>query len=82
MIFIAYDYDGYPISIVNARNKELANAYWQGADIVACSSKCLEEDFESIDKHITGVYPILKTQEKNITSFGDHHGKKYIIVSK
>lgn len=33
MIYIAYDYDGYVISIVNSRSEELANAYWQGANI-------------------------------------------------
>ncbi len=76
MIFIAKNYDGYTISIVNARSIELANAYWQGADIVPHSITCLEKDFDNINTHITGVYSLLRTIERNI---GDPFKQNKII---
>jgi hypothetical protein len=63
MIFIAYNHKSQVISIVNAKNQELANAYWQGANVDVHASKCLETDFTSLDEHPTGVFPILKTHE-------------------
>lgn len=63
MIYLAFNYEGYCISIVNAKSKELAVAYWQGANIIPHSIKSLEEDYTPIEEHLTGVYPILKTQE-------------------
>ena len=84
MIFIAYDYEGYPISIINAKDQALAIAYWHGASIVPNTIKSLD-DFASLEDHPTGVYPILKTKETNIrqTDFGSRYAeKKYILVSK
>ena len=85
MIFIAYNFDGYIISIVNAKNKELANAYWQGADIVPYSIKSLEKDFSSLEDHPTGVFSILKTQEVDgfkLSEYNNNKDKTYIFVSK
>jgi hypothetical protein len=61
MIFIAYNYKSQVVSIVSAKSLELANAYWQGANVNVYSHKCLEEDFTSLDEHPTGVFPIVKT---------------------
>lgn len=82
MIFIAYNYENKPISIVNAKSKELAYAYWQGKDILPHSHKCVEEDFTKLDNHPTGVYPIMETEEVNSSKFGDFNqrDKKLIIV--
>jgi len=86
MIFIGYNPEGYPVSIVNAKTKELAYAYWQGANMLPHSHKCLEDDFSSLDDHPTGVFPILKTKE--FTDYDLSHncrnpqGRKYLMVEK
>lgn len=88
MIYIGYNYEGLPISIVNAKSKELAYAYWQGKDVLPYSHKCLEEDFTPLKDHLTGVYEILKTNELTISELT--HGsssfsmmsKKVLLVSK
>jgi hypothetical protein len=69
MIFIAYNRRGHICSIVAARSRELAEAYWQGADVDAITVKSLEEDFTSLDEHPTGVIPVLKTVEKTLSPF-------------
>lgn len=48
------------------KNKELANAFWQGRGIIPHSIKCLEEDYEKIEDHVTGVFPLFETKEKEI----------------
>ena len=63
MVFIAYNYEGLPVSVVCARSKELAYAYWQGKGILPHSHKSLDEDFTDIDEHITGVFEFIKTTE-------------------
>lgn len=66
-IYIAYNYDGYIISILMAKSQELAHVYWQGAGIVAHSSR--EYDPSDHEDHITGVVPLLKTDEYNLGSY-------------
>lgn len=64
MTFIAYNHQGQIVSIVVAKSKELAMAYWQGSNIgIPASSKCVEDenDFTPLSEHVTGVFPILKT---------------------
>lgn len=80
MIFIGFNYEGYPISIVNAKSEELANAFWQGREIYPHSIKCLESDYEDINKHITGVFPLFEAKEKEIYVDGKH--KKFLVVKK
>lgn len=64
MIIIAYNHNGKIISIVNAKSKELALAYWQGTKGgIPHSTKILEEDFIPLSEHPTGVMPILDTIE-------------------
>ncbi len=66
MIFIGYNYSGKVISIVNAKSKELAEAFWQGRKLNVNTIKSLQGrgDFIPLDEHPTGVYPILETIEK------------------
>ena len=86
MIFIGYNYEGYTISIVNAKSRELADAYWQGAQIIPHTVKCLEKDFASLDEHPTGVYPILRTKEQNLSSLYHQYSRQenisLVIISK
>ena len=76
MVFIAYDPKGKPISVVCAKDLQLARAYWQGKGVVAFSEACLEEDFTPIEEHSTGVFPLVETKERNI---GDVFKPKNII---
>ncbi len=84
MIFIGYDYNGKVITIVNAVSKQIANAYWQGADISVHSSKCLEEDFTKLENHPTGVFPLMKTVEvddyKLLGECRMPKGRKFILI--
>jgi hypothetical protein len=83
MIFIAYNYEGAPISVVCAKNQDLANAYWQGAGIIPHSSKCLEKDFTPIDEHITGVFPLIKTKEISPRHLNDTNpDAKIVCIAK
>lgn len=65
MVIIARNYEGKTISIVNAKSKELAMAYWQGKDIYPHTTKCVDdpEVYTPLNEHPTGVYPILETIE-------------------
>ena len=66
MTYIAYNYEGVAISILRARNRTVADIYWQGAGIIANTVTCVEEDMADLEDHITGVYPILKTKETRV----------------
>lgn len=85
MIFIAFNYEGRVTSIVDARNEELAHAYWQGANIDVHSSKCLERDYTPLDEHPTGVFPILKTETctgYDLFPMGRVDERKFLLVKK
>lgn len=72
MIYIAYNRDCQPVSIVNARSRDVAIAYWHGAKIIPDTIKSLD-DFISIDVHPTGVIPLLTThlvQVRSLNSAG------------
>jgi hypothetical protein len=77
--FIAYNHNNYPISIVVAKNKDLANAYWHGANTVPHNFKCVEEDFTKLEDHPTGVFPILSTREKEVYEFRELKNDAIII---
>lgn len=81
MVYIGYNYEGKPISIVSAKSKELAYAYWQGKDILPHTHQCLEEDFASLDDHPTGVFEILKTRKVTLSPFGGTP-QEYLVVDK
>jgi len=86
MTFIGYNYDGYPISIVVAKSKELAYAYWQGKGILPHYHECVEEDYSSLDEHPTGVFPIMNTVEVSDYNLSNNmrnpNGRKIIMVDK
>ena len=79
MVFIGYNHDNKPISIVSAKSKELAYAYWQGKDILPHSHKTVEEDFTPLNEHPTGVFPIMETAEVSLSSFGGNPSK-YLVI--
>lgn len=85
MIFIAYQHDGIPVSIVSATEEKIALAYWQGAKIDVHTHKCVENpaDFIPLTEHPTGVIEILKTQEVYASTIDTRNpNKKLIIVKK
>ncbi len=83
MVFIAYNHEGYITSIISAKSEELAKAWWHGAEVDVHTSKCLENpaNFTPLDQHPTGVIPLLKTDVKNLSSFGGN-SNKYVTVAK
>lgn len=83
MVFIAYNYNGVPTSIVNARNEELALAYWHGAGVDVFSHKSTK-DFIPLAEHPTGVYPLMKTLEVDVDGiqYTMKRGSKLITVHK
>ncbi len=80
MICIAYNHHGQPISIVNAKNEELAMAYWQGAGVLPFSHKT-EDDFD-FNINGTGVVPILKTVERDVYTLNRDLGNKILTILK
>ena len=82
MVFIAYNHDGYVVSIVNAKSEDLAKAYWQGAHVNYDSIRNLDdkETFTPLSEHPTGVYPILKTN--TVISDSCKRGSKLLCISK
>jgi hypothetical protein len=81
MIFIARNGQGFIVSIIKAKSKELANAYWQGCGTDAFSIECLETDRIPFDEHPTGVMPILETMKKSLSKFASFP-EDYIVVKK
>ncbi len=77
-IFIAKTYDGKVESVVLAKSYELAQAYWQGKDIYAHSVDTFTED--DLKDHSTGVLPIVKTEIKRLSAFGQNEGE-YLVIS-
>ena len=78
-IFIAKNYDNKVESVVLARNYDLAQAYWQGKDIIAHS--VTERDENDLKDHPTGVLPIVKTQTIRASKFGQNT-QDFLIISK
>ncbi len=63
MIAIGYNHNGQPISIILAKNKEAAQAYWQGAGSLPYSERYIESA-EPVEG--TLINPLLKTVEINV----------------
>jgi len=83
MIFIAYNHKSQVTSVVTAKSIELAQAYWQGANIDVFSHKCLETDFTSLEDHPTGVFPIVKTHTLNghqLFPSGRIDDRKFLLI--
>lgn len=80
MVIIAYNNQGYPISIVVAISKQLALAFWHGQGLPVHSTSIVEEDFIISDEQISGVIPILKTFEQDVYLL--NRDKTVLLVSK
>ena len=59
-VYAAKDFDGSTLSVVLARNNELAAAYWHGRGIIPHSVECREE--EQLKDHPTGVISLVDTK--------------------
>lgn len=70
-IYVAKDYSGKIESVVLARSRELAVAYWHGQDVYPHSTEELTD--ENLNGHPTGVLPVLKTKDKEF-----YHNGKFI----
>jgi len=79
-VYVAKDYDGYPIDVVLTQSEQLAHAYWHGKGVVAHSVSILSDN--DLADHPTGVLPILSTRETEITPFGLTRPRKVIMVRK
>ncbi len=67
-IYVAKNYDGYVVSVVLAKNYELANAFWQGQEIYPHSVDIRIEE-KDLKDHPTGVLPIVRTREKVVRPY-------------
>lgn len=63
-IYIAITEMGYVENIVLARNKELADVYWQGKGVHAHAIREIQEN--DLLNHPTGVIPIISTTVKSL----------------
>jgi len=65
-IYVAKRYDGKAESVVLADSYELAQAYWQGKEIVANNISTITE--KDLDEHPTGVLPLISTKKVMINN--------------
>lgn len=81
-IYIARNYDGYVEDVVLAKNEKFAQVYWQGKGIIANSVRTLKES--DLEKHITGVIPVVTTKVIKISSGSGMglHNKKIVTIKK
>jgi len=84
MVFIAYNYEGFPISVVNSLSEDLALAFWQGRGLTVHSHGSLKEDFTPLKEHPTGIYEFIKTE--NVSDYDldcrNPKGKKFVLIKK
>ncbi len=81
MIFIAYNHEGYPISIISAKSQESANAYWQGKDQLPYSSKSFDIGEDRGNEKEGYVTPLLKTKEVDAYLYRNS-SEKLLMVDK
>lgn len=84
MIFIGYNHENYIISIISCKNKENANAYWQGRDISPHIVKEFDLSEDKENEKLGFVTPLLCTKEVEAYEFNNMRGRdrKFILVSK
>jgi len=82
MIYIGYNYEGYPVSIISAKTKESANAYWQGKGITPHSTKELDLSEDRENEDMGYVTPLLVTEEVDSYEIRDLSSRKLLMVSK
>lgn len=79
--FVAYNEENYPVDIVQAKTKEMANIFWQGKGIVPISVR--EFNDASLQEHPTGVVSILSTVIKDGYAMRDVSPRsKHVLVRK
>lgn len=81
MIFIGYNYDGYPISIISAKSEESANAYWQGKDCLPHSTRQFDVSEDRDNEKLGFVSPLLETHKASLSKFGQTP-RDFLLVSK
>jgi len=82
MIFIAYNHDSVIISIVSAKDKISANAYWQGRGIIPHFSVPFDSAEIRVNEEQGYVTPILHTKEVSVKLWGQSGERKIIKVDK
>ena len=81
MLYIAKNYSGQIISIISAKSKELANAYWQGKGIIPHTESTFDLSEDRENEKDGFVTPILKTREVELKdNWNLSNSKKYIVV--
>lgn len=70
-VYVAKDYQGKVESVVLAKSRELAVAYWHGQGIYPHHTE--ELTAENLNGHPTGVLPILRTKDKEF-----YHNGRFI----
>jgi hypothetical protein len=80
MIFIAKDYKGRIISIISAKTKESANAYWQGKSVAVHSEEIWDIEKVRENEESGFVTPILETTKKQLTSWIGSEYIEYIVI--
>ncbi len=63
LTIIAYNHNGYIISIVLAKSIELAYAYWSGQKLDVHTTQTVGVDIVMMEENLSGVVPLLKTRE-------------------
>lgn len=82
MIYIGFNYEGLPISIISCKNKEIANAYWQGLNQHPHSIKEFDLDRDRENEKQGFITPILKTEKKKFDKYSHPNGVECIVVVK
>lgn len=65
LTIIAYNNNGYIISIVLAKSLELAHAYWSGQKLEVHNTAIVGVDIVMMEENLGGVVPLLKTRQTN-----------------
>lgn len=77
MIFIGKDHNNTVISIVSAKQKESANAYWQGKGIMPHSIEEFDLSEDRENEEMGYVTPILNTKKETFY----HNGRNIEIIA-
>lgn len=78
-IFIGRNHDGKTVSIISAKNKALANAYWQGAKSQVADSF----EFDPIPIEQSGMIGVLLTTEIMQLIYPDisNRTREFVVVT-
>lgn len=80
-IFIGMDREGRIMSIISAKNKEIANSYWQGkADIPDSSTELVLNGERCENEEVGYVTPILETYKVEVKLPNETNFRKIRVV--